>query len=154
MIGMIVFGFAVAHPFLCTATEVESIDIIDYGLYKTMFVEYQAAPHTARGKIQLVEKTELVQTTNRIPGKTGAEFGIRYIVNGSKKGEHVNVHVKVLHSETKNTNEWVISRQVGTPHFDGWKFNANSKIAPGKWTIQLFHDGTKLAEKRFNVYEL
>jgi hypothetical protein len=143
-------------PLLCSATsiaaEVNSIDIIDYGLYKTTFAHWQEAPDTHRGEIQIVGEKELVKRTRIVPGKGGTEFGIRYVVNGQDEGGQVDLLVKVSHSKMDSSEEWVASRQIGTPSFDGWKFDSNSEIVPGKLTIELFHQGTKLAEKTFTVY--
>ncbi|MGD8706794.1 MAG: hypothetical protein PVI84_14895, partial [Syntrophobacterales bacterium] len=72
--------------------------------------------------------------------------------NGQGEGGQVDLLVKVLHAETQSSDEWTASRQIGTPSFDGWKLGADSKIVPGKLTIQLFHQGMKLAEKSFIVY--
>jgi hypothetical protein len=52
----------------------------------------------------------------------------------------------------EGSEQWVAARQIGTPSFEGWKFDGESQIVPGKLTIQLFHEGTKLAEKSFTVY--
>jgi hypothetical protein len=149
---MIIIGLAVLYPFTSQASEVDSIEIIDYGLYKTTIASWQEAPNTQRGEIQLVGARELLRRTKRIPGKGGTEFGIRYVVNGQEEGGQVDLLVRVLHSETQSSDEWEISRQIGAPSFDGWKLGADSGIVPGKLTIQLFHQGMKLAEKSFTVY--
>jgi hypothetical protein len=134
------------------ATEVDNIKIIDFGLYKTTFAGWQEAPNTQRGEIQVVGQRELVKRTKMIPGSGGTEFGIRYVVNGQEEGGQVDLLVRVSHSEMQSSDEWVAARQIGTPSFEGWKFDSESQIAPGKLTIQLFHQGTKLAEKSFTVY--
>jgi hypothetical protein len=133
------------------AAEVNSIDIIDYGLYKTTFAHWQEAPDTHRGEIQIVGEKELVRRTRIVPGKGGTEFGIRYVVNGQDEGGQVDLLVKVSHSKMDSSEEWVTSTQIGAPSFDGWKFDSNSEIVPGKLTIELFYQGTKLAEKTFTV---
>ncbi|NIQ89602.1 MAG: hypothetical protein GWN93_11340, partial [Deltaproteobacteria bacterium] len=51
------------------AAEVNSIDIIDYGLYKTTFAHWQQAPDTHRGEIQIVGARELVKRTKMIPAE-------------------------------------------------------------------------------------
>ena len=152
IVGMIIIGLAVLCPFASYASEVDSVDIIDYGLYKTAFAQWEQAPNTQRGEIQLIGARELLRRTKRIPGKRGTEFGIRYVVKGQEEGGQVDLLVRVLHSETQSSDEWEISRQIGTPSFDGWKLGNDSEIVPGKLTIQLFHQGTKLAEKSFTVY--
>jgi hypothetical protein len=121
-------------------------------LYQTTFAKWEQAPDTQRGEIQLVGSRELIRRTKRVPGKGGTEFGIRYVVNGQEEGGQVDLLVKVLHSETQSSDEWTTSRQIGAPSFDGWKLGADSEVVPGKLTIQLFHQGTKLAEKSFTVY--
>lgn len=153
IIGLLIFCFVAAWPMALMATEVNSIEIIDFGLYKTTFKGWQKAPDTQRGKIQIIGQRELVKRTKMIPGSGGTEFGIRYVVNGQKEGGQVDLLVRVSHSEMQTSNEWVAARQIGTPSFEGWRFDANSQVVPGKLTIELFHDGTKLAEKSFTVYE-
>jgi hypothetical protein len=135
------------------ATEVDSIKIIDFGLYKTTFARWQEAPHTQRGEIQIVGQRELIKRTKMIPGSNNTEFGIRYVVQGQEKGGQVDLLVRLSHSELQSTEEWVAARQIGTPSFDGWKFDDDSQIIPGKFTLQLFYEGTKLAEKSFTVCE-
>ena len=151
-VGMIIIGLAVLCPFVSQASEVDSVEIIDFGLYKTTFASWQEAPNTQRGEIQLIGSRELIRRTKRIPGKGGTEFGIRYVVNGQEEGGQVDLLVRVLHSASQTSEEWTASRQIGSPSFDGWKLGADSEIVPGKLTIQLFHHGTKLAEKSFTVY--
>ena len=152
IVGMIIIGLAVLCPFASQASEVDSIEIIDFGLYQTTFAQWKQAPNTQRGEIQLVGSRELIRRTKRIPGKGGTEFGIRYVVKGQEEGVQVNLLVRVLHSETQSSDEWTASRQIGAPSFDGWKLGSDSEIVPGKLTIQLFHQGMKLAEKSFTVY--
>ena len=151
-VGIIIIGLALLCPFVSQASEVDSVEIIDFGLYKTTFASWQEAPNTQRGEIQLIGSRELISRTKRIPSKGGTEFGIRYVVNGQEEGGQVDLLVRVVHSDSQTSEEWTASRQIGSPSFDGWKFDAYSQITPEKLTIQLFHQGVKLAEKSFTVY--
>ena len=151
--GCMILSFVVGWPLASMAKEVDNIKIIDFGLYKTTFAGWQEAVGTQRGKIQIIGERELVKRTKMIPGTSGTEFGIRYVVNGQEGGGQVDLLVRVSHSEMQSSDEWVTARQIGTPSFEGWKFDRESQIAPGKLTIQLFHEGIKLAEKSFTVYE-
>jgi hypothetical protein len=150
--GLMMISFVLGWPMASMATEVDSIKIIDFGLYKTTFAGWQEAVGTQRGQIQIVGQRELVKRTKMISGTDGSEFGIRYVVNGQEEGGEVDLLVRVSHSEMQGSEEWVTARQIGTPSFEGWKFDNESQIVPGKLTIQLFHQGTKLAEKSFTVY--
>ena len=151
-IGLMVFSFALCCPMASMAKEVDSIRIIDFGLYKTTFAGWQEASETQRGKIEIIGQRELLKRTKMIPVSEGTEFGIRYVVNGQEEGGEVDLLVRVSHSEMQSSQEWVTARQIGTPSFDGWKFDSDSQMVPGKLTIQLFHQGIKLAEKTFTVY--
>ncbi len=152
IIGSMFISFVVGWPLASMATEVDNIKIIDFGLYKTTFAGWQEAPETLRGEIQIIGQRELVKRTKMIPGSGNTEFGFRYVVNGQEQGGQVDLLVRVSHSELQGSDEWVAARQIGTPSFEGWKFDNDSQIVPGKLTIQLFHEGTKLAEKSFTVY--
>ena len=152
IIGLMIILLMVAWPMASMATGVDSIKIIDFGLYKTTFAGWQEAPDTQRGKIQITGQRELVKRTKMIPGSDGTEFGFRYVVNGQEEGGEVDLLVRVSHSELQGSEEWVAARQIGTPSFEGWKFDDDSQMVPGKLTIQVFHQGTKLAEKSFTVY--
>jgi len=152
IIGCMIISFVLGWPMASMATEVDSIKIIDFGLYKTTFAGWQEAVGTQRGQIQIVGQRELLKRTKMISGTDGTEFGIRYVVNGQEEGGEVDLLVRVSHSEMQGSEEWVAARQIGTPSFEGWKFDGESQIAPGKLTIQLFHEGIKLAEKSFTVY--
>jgi len=152
LIASMIFSIPLLWSATSIAAEVNSIDIIDYGLYKTTFAHWQQAPDTLRGEIQIVGTKELIKRTKIIPAKSGAEFGIRYVVNGQDEGGQVDLLVKISHSELQSSDEWVTSRQIGTPSFDGWKFDSSSEVVPGKLTIELFHQGTKLAEKIFTIH--
>jgi hypothetical protein len=151
-VGIIIFGLTVLCPIVSAAPEVGGVDIIDYGTYKTTFAQWKQAPHTQRGEIQLIGSRELIRRTKRIPGKSGTEFGLCYVVKGQNEGGLVDLQVRVLHPGSQTCQEWTATRQIGSLSFDGWKFDASSHITPGKLTIQLFYQGVKLAEKSFTVY--
>ena len=91
VVGMIIIGLAVTCPIVSAASEVDSVDIIDYGLYKTTFAQWKQAPNTQRGEIQLIGSRELIRRTKKIPGTSGTEFGILYVVKGQKEGGQVDL---------------------------------------------------------------
>lgn len=149
---LMIISLALCWPLVSLAREVDNIKIIDFGLYKTKFVGWQQAPGTQRGKIQIIKQRELIKKTKIIPGASGSEFGFRYVVNGHEEGGEIDLLIRVSHSGMQSSEEWVAARQIGIPFFEGWKFDDESQIVPGKLTIQLFHEGIKLAEKSFTVY--
>ncbi len=156
IITLIFFGLM--FPMNAMAIDAYGADVVDYGIYETDFIKFETAPDTDLGKIGLVTEMQLLRYTELIPGKRGTQFGLRYIVNGDQDGKEVDILVKVLHSmkvnkkEESNVNEWVTTKKIGKTSYDGWKFNSDSELLHGNWTIQLYHQGLKLAEKRFYTY--
>ena len=114
LIASMIFSIPLLWSATSIAAEVNSIDIIDYGLYKTTFAHWQQAPDTHRGEIQIVGARELIKRTKIIPAKGGAEFGIRYVVNGQDEGGQVDLLVKISHSKLQSSDEWVTSTQIGS----------------------------------------
>lgn len=155
--GIMICAFGLVYPVVSGATEGEGINIVDYGLYETSFLDWKEARQTSRGQIQLVEGIQLLKATDTIPAQAGTKVGIRYVLNNEVEDPEIKVHVKVSYADLKSKrtvfeNEWVSARRIGTLCFDGWKFKEGTRIAPGKLTIQLYHEGVKLAEKCFTVY--
>ena len=155
-ITLIVLGLIC--PINAMAVDCYGVDLVDYGVYAADFMKYKNAPNTDVGKIELVSDKALLHLTEYIPGKKGTKFGIRYVPKGDLEGKNVDILVKVLHSTTidsreiSHVNEWVTSKKIGKPGFDGWKFSDESELIHGNWTIQLYHQGMMLTEKSFYVY--
>jgi hypothetical protein len=137
------------YPHISQAADVESIQIVDFGIYQTAFERWETAPGTTKGKIEIVSERKLLRRTDTIPATPGTELGVRYVVNGKNEGKPVDVLVKVIQSGgAPATEQWLRVRPVGSASFEGWKLDASS---PRTITIQLYHDGRKLAEKSFTL---
>jgi hypothetical protein len=137
-------------PHICRAADVESIQIVDFGIYKTAFERLEAAPATGKGTIEIVSGRTLLCLTDRIAAAPGTEIGVRYVVNGKREGKPVDVLVKVIQSGggVAATDQWLRLRPVGSASFEGWKLDSGSARTI---TIQLYHEGRKMAEKSFNL---
>ena len=138
------------YPHTSLAADVDTIQIVDFGIYQTAFEGWETAPATSKGKIEIISDRTLVARTDTIPSTPGTEIGLRYVVNGKHAGKPVDVLVKVIHSEggSPTTDQWLRTRPVGSSSFEGWKLDAAS---PRNITIQLYHDGRKMAEKSFTL---
>lgn len=132
------------------AADVESIRIVDFGIYKTAFERWEAAPGTGKGKIEIVSDRKLLCLTDKIAATPGTEIGVRYVVNGKHEGKPVDVLVKVIQSGgcAPATDQWLRVRPVGSASFEGWKLDSASARTI---TIQLYHEGRKMAEKSFTL---
>lgn len=143
---LIILALVGLYPHTSQAADVESIQIVDFGIYKTAFERWEAAPGTGKGKIEIVSDRTLIRLTDRISAAPGTEIGVRYVVNGKDQGKPVDVLVKVIHSG--GTEEWLRVRPVGGASFEGWKLDSGSARTI---TIQLYHEGGKMAEKSFTL---
>jgi len=136
------------YPHICQAAGVESIQIVDFGIYQTAFERWEAAPGTGKGKIEIVSERQLLCLTDKISATPGTEIGMRYVVNGKDEGKPVDVLVKVIQSGggAPAVDQWLRVRSVGSAFFEGWKLDSTSARTV---TIQLYHEGRKMAEKSF-----
>jgi hypothetical protein len=138
------------YPHASQAADVESIQIVDFGIYKTAFERWEAAPGTGKGKIEIVSDRKLLCLTDRISAAPGTEIGVRYVVNGKNQGKPVDVLVKVIQTGggAPASDQWLRVRPVGSASFEGWKLDSGSARTI---TIQLYHEGRKMAEKSFTL---
>ena len=158
---LLVISCLPAFPLFSAANEVEGISITDYGIYKADVMYTQEQEGVATGKFHKFTHPELIEKTERIPAVLGTEFGVRYIIKGSPKGESTHVVEKWIHPELKNprtkkafgTSEYVASSETGKVLYSAYKFEKSWELVPGKWTFQIYYDGKKLLEHTFNVYE-
>ncbi|MGE5310802.1 MAG: hypothetical protein ACM3MN_03595 [Nitrospirota bacterium] len=147
---VIILALVGLYPHTSQAADVESIQIVDFGIYKTAFERWEAAPSTGKGKIKIVSDRKLLCLTDRIAAAPGTEIGVRYVVNGKDQGKPVDVLVKVIQAGggAPATEQWLRVRQVGSASFEGWKLDSGSARTI---TIQLHHEGRKMAEKSFTL---
>jgi hypothetical protein len=138
------------YPHTSQAADVDSIQIVDFGIYQTSFERWEAAPGTGKGKIEIVSDRTLIRLTDRISAAPGTEIGVRYVVNGKNQGKPVDVLVKVIQTGggAPASDQWLRVRPVGSASFEGWKLDSASARTI---TIQLYHEGRKMAEKSFTL---
>lgn len=138
------------------AVKVEGIDIIDYGLYTTEDL-FQSEEKTYWD----FDSLSLFREADQIPAVLGLRFGLRYIIKGSPSDNPISITCKVLLPGLTNpktgekifVDEWSSTKKIGTLTYDGYMFEREWELVPGKWTFQLYHGNVKLAEKEFNVQE-
>ena len=139
---------------------VPSIDILEYGMFEATVVKEQVSEGTSLGAIDVLKEVKLVKQTTDIPGKLGNRFGIRIILKETYAKGKVMFLAKVLHPKTVNPktkeettlDQWKVYVRGGQKRYVGWTFDYPWEIVPGKWTIQLWHNGDKITEKTFNIH--
>lgn len=139
-------------PGTAMAANIFGLEILDYGIYKTVGDANQ-------DNSRLVAQAENLEKTLSIPAATGVEFGMEFIVRGVPKDSSISLTVRMIHPgitdpatgvETWAT-EWEIRPRLGQKSYVGWEFADDWEAAPGKWTLQLYNGSKMMAEKDFKV---
>jgi hypothetical protein len=143
------------------AAERPIAEIVDYGIYTGEENKVIAETNTPTGSVlQGRGISRLVKQTTKIPARLGTQFGFRFVVHDSKKDGEVKLHFVWLYPEI--TDAATGRKSV---RFDGdahgkpedrnagimWTFTEPSELVPGDWTFQVFKDGEKILEKKFEV---
>ena len=160
-VGILVLGFCTIHIDNSIAAEVYGAQIVDYGVYVTDDVKTEKTDYGTHA-VSKVEK--LIKQTDRVPAETGKTFGFRYKISGKPKGVRVELIVKVVIPQPGLTNpetgktfhDLTLPRKrikIGIIHHEVLIFEKEWDLVPGKWKIQLWHEGKKLTEKIFTVYK-
>lgn len=151
-------GLVVAHN--ANAGESYSADIVEFGVYKAgnlKQVEDEPSPTGTRNK---VTGLQLVEQTERIPGKLNNRFGVKWKINGPVKDENIEYirmvkfprPMKKADGSTQEVYRSTKPAKVGQITYDGYGFDNEWEIIPGIWTFEIWVQGKKLAEKSLTVY--
>ena len=158
----ILISFIFVSSFTVIAqVKVDSIQILEYGIYKSQIKEKLKANETVEGTWTLIEKVVLVTKTDSIPAKVGTQFGFWYKVNGEPEGEEITLLFKNKLPGLKNpAKEEIIHEEkyankikIGTSGYKGYVFEFDWETVPGKWTFEIFYKDKKLAEQSFIIFK-
>jgi hypothetical protein len=164
LLTAVVFGvFSLFFDADARHVQVNSIEITEYGIYGGRKVVKMKQPGAPTGLKNMVKKIFLVNETTDIPATLGTRFGIRFVVNGSPSGDVVYITKVVILPkeglEIPNEENRIfkyerkMKTKIGFYEFTGYTFDNIWETIPGKWSIQLWYDGKKLAEKQFSVHK-
>ena len=162
LLMMLLPGAALAQDFKVETPHVDSIQIYEYGLYQTRSAEKIKDPKATGGERGTVVNIDLVGVTTTIPAELEMEFGIRYLVEGGPEGAEVPVTIVMRFpqpglKEPGKSKPTLENRQVtvGTVgyagHYQSYGFDYPWEIVPGVWTFELWAEGRKMAEQKFNI---
>jgi Domain of unknown function (DUF3859) len=146
------------------AQHVDRIEIVEWGIFRHDREAEIAAPHTPTGSRNVVKNVRLQQATTTIPALTGMQFGFRFKVVGSPRGARVDLKfvsrfpgrglTNPVNGKTFSISEFQSDAIVGETTYRGYSFDHDWEVEPGAWTLEVWHQGRKLAEKVFLVTRL
>jgi hypothetical protein len=146
------------------AQQVERVEIVEWGLFRTDAEGKVAAPRGATGTMTLVSNVRLHQTTTTVPALVGMQFGLRFNIVGSPPGASINLRTvfrlptqgitNPASGKTYSSTEFDMAASIGESTYRGYSFDHDWEVEAGPWTMEIWHDGRKLAEKTFMVTRL
>jgi hypothetical protein len=146
------------------AQEVERIEIVEWGLYRHDITGVIPAPDSPLGTRNVVDNVRLDQATTTVPALVGMKFGYRFTVVGRNPGASVRLKYVARFPErglrnpvsgrTYASSEFYSDVTVGEITYRGYSFDFDWEVETGPWTLEVWHDGRKLAEKTFMVTRL
>jgi|GEM_PF-1379933 len=139
---------------------VDSVEIIDYGIYEVEHEE-QSIPvkTTANGSIQPITTEILLLQTNHIPYKLGTTFGFTFIINGHPDKAPINVEVIIRHPAFKKTDGTMTTSidrvpwtyEIGEKSGYMYTLDNDNEMVSGKWSMELWHNKKKIIGTSFLV---
>jgi len=136
------------------------IRILDAGIYALEQRNTPIASSSVSAAIlQPVRKAVLLAQTNLVPARVGTTFGCRFVFDTQAPDTHVDAVIVVRHppfsklsQETANTIDTVYWRYpCGQEVGYTYTFDHDWEAVSGEWVVEVWHDGTKLVERRFIV---
>jgi hypothetical protein len=146
---------------IARAVDPPAAEIVDYGIYTGGQNEVIAETNTPTGSVlQGRGVSRLVKQTTKIPARLGTQFGFRFVIHDSNREGEVKLHFVWLYPEITDSSTGRKSTRFeadahGKPEDKNagimWTFTEPSELASGDWTFQVFRDGGKILEKKFEV---
>lgn len=147
------------------AQQVDAVDVVWAGTYRIAGTKAVEDPTAPTGYRYIAQGVEPLENTDRIPAAIGTRFGVGYRLRGSPAGSSVSVQafwrfpaLGLANPETRTlTFEWKTPELqcpleaapfclMGYPLQHAWE------LVPGQWTLEIWVEGKKLAERSFEVY--
>jgi hypothetical protein len=146
------------------APRIDRIEIVEWGIYEFDPRARIPAPDSATGRSTLVDNLRLRRATTTIPALVGMNLGVRFRVVGSPAGARARLKfvtrfpsqglTSPADGRTFAKSDYYSDVFVGETTYRGYSFDRDWEVEAGPWTLELWHDGRKLAEKRFMVTRL
>ena len=146
------------------AQQIDRVEIVEWGIFKDERTSVEPAPLAVTGTTNLVANVRLQQATTTIPALVEMKFGFQYRVVGSPSGTPVRLKCVVrlpnpgvtnpYKGKTFSSSEFHTNAVIGAIAYVGYGFDYDWEVVPGPWTLELWHEGRKLAEKTFIVTRL
>jgi hypothetical protein len=149
---------AVAHA---QAPQIDRIDIVEYGIYTAKMTGERAAPNAVMGAVASLGDVQHAVTTRTIPAQQGVRFGFRYKIVGAPENARTLIHIVTIFPspgltnpatrKTASRSEYDATATIGGTEYQDYGLDNAWEVVPGRWTMQIWYQGRKLAEQTFTI---
>lgn len=136
------------------------VEIVGYGIFSPRYTGDQEAATSEHIGVDGVGGGSFLAFTTTVDANKDRVFGIQYVINSQPKGALFNVTqvveipdegIKTPGGRVYKTMRDKARVPIGQKVFFGYGFDFPWEKVPGEWTIQIWHEQYKLAERKFNV---
>jgi len=143
------------------AAEVETLAIVDVGLYRAETTGHAPAPLAVNGQTQTITDIVFYEATSRVPARIGIRFGTRFRILGSPADQVVSLRSvwRIPEPGIRNPDTGILYRQsesaftttVGALYMRGFHLDSAWKVRCGDWIQEVWWAGRKLLSQTFTV---
>lgn len=137
------------------------VEIRDPGIYSAVERGRERVPSLATGDITYIENARLEERTTTVNARLGVRFGYTYDLMGRQAGDELSLRFVTRFPQpglrnpstgnTTVTEEITQAKTAGESHVDLYSFEHEWELVPGVWTFEIWYEGLKLAEQKFNI---
>jgi len=143
------------------AASVTGTEIVEFGVYEVEMGRRIDDRHTVAGYRSKAKRLVLREATDNVPAEQGVGFAVKFRLVGDEEGESVLITAVTRFPEPGLTNpETGVTRQysqsaiqsaVGRIFLHGYRLSQPWEVVPGKWALELYHEGRLIGRKTFTV---
>ena len=139
---------------------VESVQIVRYGFVHDIKERMKKLKSQSDAPVCLLSNTMVFDVeTEMVPARLNVEFGFAFKVKGAPEEGFAQVVTRFTHppltnpqtGETTTIDERERTVLLNKMSHAGWVFECPWEVVPGKWKIEILHEGKQLVEKIFTV---
>jgi len=144
---------AIAPLAAAQAPAVSKVELQRCGLYESREGAREDDAQSPSGKRRIVHDNRLTKETLHVPAREGTKFGCEIVLHGTPEGAQAQFRA-VLRLPPGSPRAQLAGSQsyaIGALGYVGYTFRNPALLVAGPWTLQVWVQEKKLAEKTFTV---
>ncbi|MDB5150331.1 MAG: hypothetical protein JWQ57_4351 [Mucilaginibacter sp.] len=133
---------------------------ISYGIYTSKTILKEAMAESPTGNHNYTDTSILVKKTQKIPAKSGIEFGAEYRLSG-EQNDTARIEIEwIFPSEMQDPAKGTKYKSIKYPLFipanmvnnSSYTLENDYEIIKGNWVLNIYYDDKILYSKKFELY--